>query len=40
MGQSTNQWILDAHLASATDFTGVDDIITNLTKEREAVLCV
>ena len=26
----------DAYLASLTDFAGVDDIITNLTKERES----
>ena len=25
----------DAHLASPTDFAGVDNIITNLAKERE-----
>ena len=34
MGQSTNgSW--DAYLASPAEFTGADDIITNLAKERE-----
>ena len=36
MGQSTNQWILGCiYLASPVHFVGVDDIFTNLAKERE-----
>ena len=36
MGQSTNQWILGCiYLASPVNFVGVDDIFTNLAKERE-----
>ena len=35
--QSTNEWILYqiAYLVSPADFVGVDDIITNLSMERE-----
>ena len=35
MGQSTNEWIWDAYQASPADFAGVDNIITNLVKERD-----
>ena len=37
MGQSMNEWILGhvSRLASHVDFAGVDDIVTNLAKERE-----
>ena len=34
MGQSTNEWIWDAHLASPADFAGADDIITTLAKDK------